>query len=150
MRKSAFWICANKAKAPLLAHIQKADFHYKDYSTSVCGYTGQFASDLVGTPQTVFFRDVAQHLIYNIISTLASFFPSMNCYRATVFICRLKVIYKGFSSSCLVLYAREKSSRNHYVENRIRKFQLVHKLQRCFSSHHLFPARIASLEKSTI
>ena len=50
----------------------------------------------------------------------------------------LKVIYKGFFDCCLVLYASEKSSRNHYVENRIRKFQLVHKLQRCFSSHYLF------------
>ena len=34
--------------------------------------------------------------------------------------------------------ASEASSMNHYAENRIRKFQLVHKLQRCFSSHYLF------------
>ena len=62
----------------------------------------------------------------------------------------LKVIYKGFLNSCIVSYASEASSSNNYVENRIRKFQLVHKLQQCFSSHYLFPARITSLEKSMI
>ena len=50
----------------------------------------------------------------------------------------LKVIYKGFLNSYVVLYACLTSSRNHYVGNRTRKFQLVHKLQRCFSSHSLF------------
>ena len=29
----------------------------------------------------------------------------------------LKVIYKGFLNSCIVLYASETSSSNHYVEN---------------------------------
>ena len=52
-----------------------------------------------------------------------------------------KVIYKGFLNSCIVLYASELSSSNHYAENRIRKFQLVHKLQRCFSSHYLFSCK---------
>ena len=66
--------------------------------------------------------------------------------------CILKVIYNVvvFLNCCLVLYASEKSSRNHYVENRIRIFQLVHKLQRCFSSRFLFPAWITSLEKSIV
>ena len=50
----------------------------------------------------------------------------------------LKVIYKGFLNSYLVLYASEKSSRNHYVENFIRINHLIHKLQRCFSSHLSF------------
>ena len=53
----------------------------------------------------------------------------------------LKGIYKGFLNSCIVLYASETSSSNHYVENRIRKFQLDHKLQRCFSSHFLFSCK---------
>ena len=65
----------------------------------------------------------------------------------------LKVIYKGFLNSCIVLYASETYSSNHYVENRIRKFQLVHNLQRCFSSHYLFsckdnlPGKINNLSK---
>ena len=53
----------------------------------------------------------------------------------------LKIIYKGFLNSCRVLCASETSSRNHYVENRIRKFQLVHKLQRCFSSDYHFACK---------
>ena len=57
------------------------------------------------------------------------------------FFCFLKVIYKGFFNSCIAMYAGEPSSSNHYVENRIRKFQLVHKLQRCFSSHCLFSCK---------
>ena len=66
------------------------------------------------------------------------------------FVHTLKVIYKGFLNSCLVLYASETASCKYYVENRIRKFQFVHKLQRCLSSHYLFPAMITSLEKSMI
>ena len=62
----------------------------------------------------------------------------------------LKVIYKGFLNSCIVLYASGTSSSNHYVENRIRKFQLVHKLQQCLAVTIFFPARITSLEKSMI
>ena len=53
----------------------------------------------------------------------------------------LKVIYKGFLNSFLVLYASEKSSRNRYVENCIRIFNLVHKLQRCFSIHYFFSCK---------
>ena len=62
----------------------------------------------------------------------------------------LKVIYTGFLSNLLVLYAGEKSSKSYYVEKRMRKFQLLHKLQQCYSSHYLLPARIASLDKSMI
>ena len=49
-------------------------FHYEDYPsdslirkfkppTTLCGYTGQFASDLIGTPADRFSRDVA-HILY--------------------------------------------------------------------------------------
>ena len=53
----------------------------------------------------------------------------------------LKVIYKEFLNSYIVLYASLTSSMNHYVENRNGIFQLVHKLQRCFSSHSLFSCK---------
>ena len=64
---------------------------------------------------------------------------------ATLFLNSNKILFKGHLQrifiSFLVLYASEKSSRNHYVENHLRKFQLVHKLQRCFSSHYLFSCK---------
>ena len=54
----------------------------------------------------------------------------------------LKVIYKGFLNSYVVLYASLTSSRNHYVENRIRKFQLVHKLSSVYTLTNWLDVRL--------
>ena len=62
----------------------------------------------------------------------------------------LKVIYKGFFKSFIVLYADRICPEHHFVENRIENFPSVRSYSDFFFINTIFPRRVAALELSLI